>query len=441
MLVLALSGLPVTAGAQALDWHPCKELAAGWPGTDPATECALLTVPLNHDDPSGRRIEIAVSRLKASEPAKRRGVLLMNPGGPGLPGTTMPERGLGTGLGRLAQEYDLIGFDLRGSGYSSKVTCPVLDEVRPAATEDDAYAQEQERVGRAMEQCADQDRDLVGSMTTLTMARDMDAIRRALGEKTISYYGISWGSALGLTYRGVFDSQVDRMLLDSVTVPGQYFDRARDRSAAVEELATEFFGWLAQRDAGYHFGGSAAAVRTALLDLRGRTDGDRVDQLLGSAQPNWSAAADELAAIRDGKAGKAVTVTSPGNLFVHYAVYCNDSSAQRSPAKDPSATRRWRTEFPVAGYRSFPPETGGVCGHWPFASRPVTPGKGYSSLQLVGHRWESITPFGWARSAQQAVGGALLTVPDAQHGSFGNLDCAQRGVDFLTGGAAVSGDC
>ena len=85
-MVAAKAGLhaATSPAAEPLDWSTCATTAKDWDPTDKLTECALLTVPQDYADPHGRQIEVAVSRRKATDPAKRRGVLVISPGGPGL---------------------------------------------------------------------------------------------------------------------------------------------------------------------------------------------------------------------------------------------------------------------------------------------------------------------------------------------------------------------
>ncbi|WP_158888159.1 hypothetical protein [Amycolatopsis anabasis] len=103
-------------------------------GAGGALECGTLDVPVDYRDPHGRTIELAVSRLRSTVPAKRRGVLLVNPGGPGVAGLDLPvvlaQRGAPASL---LNWYDLIGFDPRGVGHSSPVSCGLSPEQRAVA--------------------------------------------------------------------------------------------------------------------------------------------------------------------------------------------------------------------------------------------------------------------------------------------------------------------
>ena len=111
---------PASAAPEGLTWGPCP--AGAFPTPD--LECTTLEVPLDYRNPDGRKIDVAVSRLPSKHPEKRRGVLLTNPGGPGGEGLDYPQL---LKLVKLPQDvldaYDVIGFDPRGVGRSTPVTC------------------------------------------------------------------------------------------------------------------------------------------------------------------------------------------------------------------------------------------------------------------------------------------------------------------------------
>ncbi|MEU4669631.1 alpha/beta fold hydrolase [Amycolatopsis sp. NPDC023774] len=468
-VVLAVLAVPFTTAvapppAQGLQWQQCAKIAEGWANGE-ASECATVRVPLDYRQPGGRQLTIAVSRVRASDPAHRQGVVLVNPGGPGEQGTTFPDELTRTELAGIGRTHDLIGFDIRGSDYSDKILCPELDPAnvpRPPATgtAEQRFKDQAKIVADRVRTCAGKDPDLARSMTTANVARDMDVIRQALGEEKIGYFGNSWGTALGTAYRSLFGDHVDRMLLDSVLAPGEAVARSDDQTAASEAHFDDFTRWLAERDAIYGFGSTAPAVSHVLLALQSRLAaqplGDRDDhwanrQLLAS-RADWATAAKALAAARDEKppATTAPPASAPaGNGFdvgyrdgeigfVLAAVNCNDSPGARDIDQAWEHGRELAARYPVAAY-----EPGGDarCAGWPFAPQPTELVRGSGPLQLVGHRYETNTPFPWAREMQAKVGGALLTVADDVHSSFAHLPCAAKGVEFFTTGTTSNGTC
>ncbi|GHH87008.1 tripeptidyl aminopeptidase [Streptomyces sulfonofaciens] len=470
--------------AAKLVWKPCFEIARDWSTPeDHETECTTVPVPLDYAKPNGRQVDIAVSRIRATEPAHRRGVLLINPGGPGVPGVGEPYLLSRSKMADVGRDHDLIGFDTRGLGYSGKLVCPELSP--DAAEQPPAGLTPKERArfrsddyAENLTHCAERDPDFARSMTTANIARDMDRIRAALGEKKISYFGKSWGTALGASYRSLFGGHVDRMLLDSVLAPGQSKTDADDQLAAHEALFHDFAAWIAGYDGTYHFGRTGEEVAKALIALRDQlaahprpggtggpaVDGEAVDALLQASRADWARSAGDLVAIRDGgvpeapsaapsEAGGSEAAEPVGNGyaddpapdgeadFMLASVGCNDSPADRDFEASWAHAEELRQEYPVAAYGSN--ATPGIirCQGWPFPAQPWRLSRNGGALQLVGHAFEVNTPLPWAKQMQATIGGSLLTVQDDVHVSLENLPCASKAVAFFTDGTTSDGSC
>ncbi|MGW0753343.1 alpha/beta fold hydrolase [Streptomyces sp. NPDC002587] len=210
-----------------LRWRPCSQAAqAGF-------ECAVAKVPLDHADPSGRTIDLAVIRHRAAAPAQRAGSLFFNPGGPGGPGTL----GLPELYRKFPQElkdrFDIVSWDPRGVGESTAVRCfdtageaaawhedvpqfPVGEEQRRAYVA--AYADLAKR-------CERRDPQLLRHISTADTARDLDLLRRAAGEDRLRYWGISYGTLLGATYANLFPDRVGRLVVDGNVDPRAWVNR------------------------------------------------------------------------------------------------------------------------------------------------------------------------------------------------------------------------
>lgn len=105
-------------------WHRCAtELPASF-------QCATLKVPLDYGRPDAKKLDIAISRMRTSTERERRGVLLLNPGGPGGPGIDMPQYMADELPKAVKNKYDLVGFDPRGIGRSSPVDCGLTSDER-----------------------------------------------------------------------------------------------------------------------------------------------------------------------------------------------------------------------------------------------------------------------------------------------------------------------
>ena len=161
--------------------------------------------------------------MASDNPEARRGVLLLNPGGPGGSGLTQSSLLASRGLpDSVLDAYDLIGMDTRGVGHSTRIDCgftvggDYFSNVPPYAVDDAAVVEQAKAVKAAAEQCAANDENgLLRHVSTANMARDLDSIRAALGEEKASYLGYSYGSALGAAYASMFPETADRVVLDS----------------------------------------------------------------------------------------------------------------------------------------------------------------------------------------------------------------------------------
>ncbi len=85
--------------------------------------CTTVTVPLDYARPDGQTIDLALLKAPASRPEQRIGSLLVNPGGPGAPGTEYAAQSDFVFRDPLLQQFDIVGFDPRGTGSSSPVDC------------------------------------------------------------------------------------------------------------------------------------------------------------------------------------------------------------------------------------------------------------------------------------------------------------------------------
>ncbi|WP_394619359.1 alpha/beta fold hydrolase [Lentzea sp. JNUCC 0626] len=471
VVVLAVPLLTVApAQASTLDWKPCREVQEHWDPEDTRSECATVRVPVDHARPHGRQLDLAISRIKATDQHKRRGVLLMNPGGPGNQGIDMPSLMLKTKFADLNTDHDFIGFDPRAVGSSGGVECEATPEdgpePEPKASPEERFRQDHARNANTNARCVGYDRELLTNLSTSAVADDVDLIRAALGEQKISFFGISWGTALGAVYRSHYDHRVDRMLLDSVmpadfTLETMNLGSAKAKQANYEVLS----GWLAERDETIRLGQSPDEVTKSIAGLVAKLDanpvavtvdgkprtytGGSVRSMLTYKRTAWPQVAESLVALRDGGVppltgeepeleGFGLTPVWYGGLLMQRAVVCNDQG------QAPDADQAWRQEQSRAAQYPFFRNGAGYgnwCAGWPLPATPWQLKHATSPLQLVGHSHETVTPHFWAEQMQQRIGGELLTVDDATHGSLWGVDCAEKAVRFLRTGQTSSGSC
>ncbi|WGD39472.1 alpha/beta hydrolase [Streptomyces cathayae] len=234
--VLAGQDLAVAGGTPApsvpvprLDWSPCVR------GSE--FDCATAKVPLDHGRPGGRTLELAVVKRKATDPGRRIGTLFFNPGGPGGPGTVQMPQNYGKFPREVRERFDIVSWDPRGIGSSTAVNCFATPEEaaewnagKPAGFPVD----EKERAAfiaaykDLARRCEQRDPELLRHVSTTDTARDLDLLRRAVGEPHLTYQGISYGTILGATYAGLFPGKVRAMVLDSNIDPQAWTHHASD---------------------------------------------------------------------------------------------------------------------------------------------------------------------------------------------------------------------
>ncbi|QUI34775.1 alpha/beta fold hydrolase [Streptomyces alfalfae] len=263
----AAPGVRDTARAAPLAWEKCATKAY------PRLQCASLKVPLDHRDPGGRRITLALSRVPHTARTSQ-GPLLVNPGGPGGSGLSMAGFVAKSLPAKVAAQYDVIGFDPRGVGRSRPaLNCrpghfaPVRPGSLPATP-----ALEKTNLDRARafaDACHAKYADVLPFIDTVSTAQDMDAIRAALGARRVSFFGYSYGTYLGAVYGRLFPQRVRRMALDSVVDPtGVWYDVNLRQNLAFDLRHKALMAWIARHDDAYGLGGDPAAVEARWYAMR-----------------------------------------------------------------------------------------------------------------------------------------------------------------------------
>ncbi|MEV6771051.1 alpha/beta hydrolase [Nocardia sp. NPDC051030] len=253
--------------SQPLNWKSCEVEELDKAGA----QCADVTVPLNYQEPEGKTITVAISRIAATDKAQRHGIMLSNSGGPGGEGLDFMLGVSAAMTPEVRARYDLIGMDPRGVGRSSAVNChwPIGFGLQSAGIDAASFAESVATQKDLAQRCADAEGDRLPYITSRNTARDMDVIRAVLGEEKTSFFGTSYGTYLGSVYMQMFPQRSDRMVLDSAVDPARYgsVDMMRDMGPANEAVFENWAQWAAERDGEYHFGTTRDQVRTSILDL------------------------------------------------------------------------------------------------------------------------------------------------------------------------------
>lgn len=227
-------------GPPTLDWRACGD----------GVECAELPVPADWAHPRDQQATIGLGKLPARDQATKRGALLVNLGGPG-PGVPYLPQFKGA-LTDLTQWFDVVLFDPRGFGASSAVTCPTPSplplRIEWAFGSEDAYTTYAEQNRGFAADCATAIGPLV--LNAWQVAHDMDAVRAALGQQKLDFYGNSYGTVFGQAYAEVFGNRIGRMYLDSVDdhTRKRFVDWITPNAVTDEANLQRFADWCA-RDA------------------------------------------------------------------------------------------------------------------------------------------------------------------------------------------------
>jgi pimeloyl-ACP methyl ester carboxylesterase len=409
-----------TPAPAAIAWAKCT-------GGDPYlenAECAQVQVPLDYAHPNGKKISVAISRVKHTDDAHYKGVLFGNPGGPGGSGLYL-SGGLaswfsGVGHEEVPADYDIIGFDPRGVGASRPaLTCDphYSDPVRPDYVPHSAKAEAAWRAkSKAYAQaCAKQFGWLLPHLRTTDAARDLDAIRAALGQKKISYYGFSYGTYLGATYGTLFPQRVAHMVLDgNVDDRGVWYDAQLEQDKAFERNIKFFFGWIAKYDSIFHLGTTEAKVEKAYYAVRadaakhaigGKVGPDELDDTFLNAGYNtgWyePIAAVFSAYVTKGDAS-AITDFYENYIFSSedngFAVY---NAVQAADARWPRDWSKWHNDAAKLYRQGYHFNTWGnvwfnaPIAYWPFQGGPKLKikAKGMTPALLVQSTLDAATPY------------------------------------------------
>ncbi|MFS0695595.1 alpha/beta hydrolase [Streptomyces nitrosporeus] len=424
-------------------------------------QCATVRVPLDYAEPEGEPIDLTVSRLAATDPDKRRGVLMLNPGGPGGSGLALSALLVAQGLpSSVTDRYDLIGMDTRGIGHSTPVSCgfttdsPYYSNIPPYAVDDAAVTAQAKVAEQAAEQCADNDDDgRLRHLTTANTARDLDRIRAALGEEKTSYLGYSYGTALGAAYASMFPERSDRIVLDS-NIGETHLDRdgVRRYALGMEQTLPDFAKWAARRHDSYGLGRTPGQVRASYLAIAGRLDKAPVAGIDGSLfrlltfghlfkQTQYPTLAQTWQTLLEGDEAAARGLTaatgetadgtlSPTDnaLTVFLAVTCNDAEWPEDINTYRQGVAEDRERYPLYGAA-----TANItpCAFWPYtpAEPPVeVHAEGPRNVLLLQNRRDASTPHLGGKMLREKFGdrARLISVDDSGHGVYvlGRNSCA-----------------
>lgn len=437
--------------SQQLAWGSCDGYSAS-PETanayrDPALECARLTVPLDYANPDGETAEIAVLRTKAT--GERIGSMVVNPGGPGVSGTSLVPS-LMQSAPDLLQRFDFVGFDPRGVGKST----PAVDCLTDA--EQDAYRAEvfadpspagvaalEAHNEEYAERCtARVGADVLANLGTRDVVKDLDILRAALGDEKLTFYGYSYGTSIGTQYAEAYPDTVRAMVLDGAVDPTQDTVESNVDQSAGFQLAFDAYATWCTRQPACPLGTDPArttetwqALARPLIDAPVRTgDPNRrlsfSDAITGVQQamyvrqlwPVLSLGVSQLAA---GDGSLLLTLADlyykrsggayDNSLEAFQAISCMDNTRVTDPAALAEGVER-AAPFTTTG--RGPVAARDVCAFWPVGpttepGRPDVPG--LPPVVVVSVTGDPATPYQAGVDLAADLGGRLLKVEGNQH--------------------------
>jgi pimeloyl-ACP methyl ester carboxylesterase len=445
VLVAVLAGSPPVAAdrGSGLRWTPCPE--------DATARCATLRVPVDRADPYSPRIGVAVARRAAADPARRIGTLVVNPGGPGGSGVDMALGAAGFFSPEILARFDVVGFDPRGVGRSNPVVCSrALVDAAPSPLVEgpDAYRAVIAYNRRLAADCRRRSGPVADHADTLSVAHDMDALRAALGEERISFYGASYGTLLGVQYAETYPGRVRALALDSVIDhslgTGAFLATA---TAGVQAAFDQFVAWCARDPLCVLRGRDVPALWASLLAraAAGRLADpyrpgrvvrvyDLIDVAFSSFyDPQWYSLAYYLA---DAESGARRAAPRRVALVEHSfpAVFCADWNL---PVRDYDAlAATLRTLRARAPQMRVSPlglsAVVGCLGRTTPAVNPQRPLRPATVPTLLLNAWhDPATAYAWAHSVAGQLGPAasLVTYRGWGHVVYGRSACATSVVD------------
>lgn len=243
LALLTLGFAPPVAGQAAdritIDWAPCPAA--------PAKQCGTMRVPIDWSQPRGAKVALAVARRPADDPARRIGTLFFNAGGPGDGEVKYVVNDDSYFSATLRARFDIVGVDPRGTGSADAIRCD-LPAITPSYTmfprterQFDATIRYNREFGRS---CLRGTGPFLGHTDTVSVARDHEAARAALGADRVSWLGISYGSQLAANYAELFPTRTRAMVLDSAlehSLPDN--QQLADEILAVEASFNRFVDW------------------------------------------------------------------------------------------------------------------------------------------------------------------------------------------------------
>ncbi len=473
---------------QDLTWTDCTDDASGT-----AFQCATVTVPLDYDHPQGKTITVALKKLPSTSPSPR-GSVFLNPGGPGGSGISLIESQAelykSGDLSEVLATYDVIGFDPRGVGQSTPITCWTPEDVQAIVAGQAEVPFSPLTPGSAADIVAQGSREataceehtevpeILDHMDTRSVARDMDVMRALVGDKDLNYLGHSYGTYLGAVYTELFPDNMGRVVLDSAMDPTMARQDPMEGDAAAGEQSLRTYIESQQGQAGFPLSGTtdeAVAQLAAFLDgldanpltvsdavapLDRAKAVNAIGKLVNSSPDKWPLLTEGLSQAmnaHDGTTLKTNAESVSGNsappttekqvveqlrgLKVFSANRCLDFPDTGNEASWDTALASYHHDYPV--FHSALPQTDAFCHGWGHTSKTKAVDvdvEATNPVLVIGILHDPNTPYPWSHALVSRIRNShLLSVDMYGHVATGKNSCATAKIgDYLVNGTLPS---
>jgi pimeloyl-ACP methyl ester carboxylesterase len=456
---------PAPAATGPARWQPCddtaEEITGGRQNSGFRFSCATVRVPQDWAHPGRGTFDLALMRARSTDQARRTGSLLVNPGGPGASGIELAAYLSYAVPADVARRFDLVGFDPRGVGRSTEVAC-VPDRTKdqlaaadPDPVTDTAFRGLVELWRPAAAACGRRYGSTLGLFSTEQTARDLDAVRAAVGDAKTTYLGYSYGTLLGAVYARLFPRRIRALVLDGAVDPtADQVTSAEGQAAGFERAFDDFAADCRRRGDACPIGPDARATVTRVLtEVRARpprardgrevTAGYATTAIVASlySQSQWTTLGRAVADLGDGDGRRVLSLADEYNqrredgtysnvLEANTAVTCADEATPASVSEARRLQGEWRARYPLFGAALATSLLN--CAVWPGTHDPYPagPARGAPPIVVVGTTGDPATPYrNTARLAALLGTGVVLTWEGEGHTAYPQTTCVARAVD------------
>lgn len=439
-----------------------------WQECGTGMQCADVYAPLDWDDPAGERITLHMVKqpAKGGDPI---GSLFVNPGGPGASGADFVLENVSSAVEPDVQKaYDVIGWDPRGVGKSTPVTCldaAGMDEYLfgTSATDDlpegsdEWIAAAKKESAEFGEACSESSGDLLGHVSTASTVKDLNMMRAIVGDPKLNYLGYSYGTFIGAKFADAYPDKVGRLVLDGAMDPSTSLGEVVREQTLGFELALRAYvtDCLGRNDCPL-----SGTVDEAMASIGSQIDGVEANPLKGSdgrmltsstmltaiitplySQSNWPYLDQLFTSVADGNADVGLALAdfyydrengkyTSNSTEAFSAINCLDYPTEIDATRMRKEAAELAKIAPTIGrFQGFGDL---ACAGWPYegAERSTVKAEGADPILVVGTTGDPATPYRWAESlADQLDSGVLLTYEGEGHTAYGDNDCINSAVD------------